>query len=337
MQDFTRKTLTLAAAIAALAGLGAAAQAETKEVRFGRQLGVGYLQLYVMEELKLVEKHAQAAGLGDVKASYKPVGAPAVLNDLLLGNNVDLIAAGTPPFLVLWDKTVGNIAVKGVSALNSQPAFLNTNRPNIRTLKDFTDKDKIALPSVRVSFQAITLQMAAEKEFGVGQHAKLDHLTVSLAHPEGVAALLSGQSEITGHFTSPPFQYQELEDPKISRVISSYDYTGKASFSALSATTKFVQDNPKTYAALLGALKEATDIIAKRPDEAVRIFIKIDNSKLPADFLKKMITDKDFNYSLAPENLLKFTDFMQRTGTIKNKPASWKDLFHPGIHEMAGS
>lgn len=337
MQGFTRRILAATVAIAALAGFGAAAQAETKEVRFGRQLGVGYLQLYVMEELKLVEKHAQAAGLGEVKASYKPVGAPAVLNDLLLGNNVDLIAAGTPPFIVLWDKTVGNIAVKGVSTLNSQPSFLNTNKPNIRSLKDFTDKDKIALPSVRVSFQAIALQMAAEKEFGLGQHTKLDYLTVSLAHPEGVAALLSAGSEITGHFTSPPFQYQELEDPKISRVVSSYDYTGKASFSALSATKKFVDENPKTYIALLAALKEATDIIAKQPEEAVRIFIKIDNSKLRPDFLKKMITDKDFSYALAPENLLKFTDFMHRTGSIKNKPASWKDLFHPGIHDMAGS
>ena len=152
-----------------------------------------------------------------------------------------------------------------------------------------------------------------------------------------MAALLSAGSEITGHFTSPPFQYQELEDPKISRVVSSYDYTGKASFSALSATKKFVDENPKTYIALLAALKEATDIIAKQPEEAVRIFIKIDNSKLRPDFLKKMITDKDFSYALAPENLLKFTDFMQRTGSIKNKPASWKDLFHPGIHDMAGS
>jgi NitT/TauT family transport system substrate-binding protein len=248
-----------------------------------------------------------------------------------------MIAAGTPPFIVLWDKTVGNIAVKGVSALNAQPAFLNTNKPNIKSLRDFTDKDKIALPSVRVSFQAITLRMAAEKEFGAGQHARLDALTVSLAHPEGVAALLSAGSEITGHFTSPPFQYQELENPKISRVISSYDITGKASFSALSATRRFVDENPKTNQAVLAALKEATKLIADSPDEAVRIFIKIDQSKLPPAFLRKMITDKDFSFSLAPENILKFTDFMHRTGSIKNKPASWKDLFHAGIHDMQGS
>jgi len=311
--------------------------AETQEVRFGRQLGIGYLQLYVMEELKLVEKHARAQGVGEVKASYKPVGAPAVLNDLLLGNNVDMIAAGTPPFIVLWDKTVGNIAVKGVGTLNAQPSFLNTNKPAIKSLRDFTDKDKIALPSVKVSFQAITLQMAAEKEFGPGQHTRLDHLTVSLAHPEGVAALLSTASEITGHFTSPPFQYQELENPRISRVLSSYDVTGKASFSALSATKKFVDDNPRTYQAVLAALKEATALITDNPDEAVRIFIKIDQSKLPPEFLKKMVTDKEFSFSLAPENILKFTDFMHRTGSIKNKPARWQDLFHPGIHDMQGS
>lgn len=333
---FARLGLIATLAIAA-APWADGARAETQEVRFGRQLGVGYLQLYVMEELKLVEKHAKALGLGDIKASYKPVGAPAVLNDLLLGGNVDLIAAGTPPFIVLWDKTVGNLAVKGVSTLNSQPSYLNTNRPEIKSLRDFTDKDKIALPSVRVSFQAIALQMAAEKEFGVGNHGKLDHLTVSLAHPEGLAALLSGGSEITGHFTSPPFQYQELENPKISRVVSSYDYTGKASFSALSAATRFVEGNPKTYQAVLAALKEATRLIEAKPDEAVAIFIKIDQSKLSPEFLRKMITDKDFSFSLAPENLLKITDFMHRTGTIKNKPASWKDLFHPGIYDLQGS
>ncbi len=325
----------VAVALQALAALPAAA--ETQEVRFGRQLGIGYLQLYIMEELKLVEKHAKALGLGEVKASYRPVGAPAVLNDLLLGNSVDMIAAGTPPFIVLWDKTLGNIAVKGVSTLNAQPAFLNTNKPNIKSLRDFTDKDKIALPSVKVSFQAIALQMAAEKEFGVGQHTRLDALTVSLAHPEGVAALLSTGSEMTGHFTSPPFQYQELENPKISRVLSSYDVTGKASFSALSATKRFVEENPKTYRAVLAALTEATKLIADNPDEAVRIFIKVDQSKLAHDFLKKMVTDKDFSFSLAPENILKLTDFMHRTGSIKNKPAGWKDLFHDGIHDLQGS
>ena len=63
--------------------------------------------------------------------------------------------------------------------MNSMPLYLNTNNPNVKSIKDFTSKDKIALPAVKVSIQAVTLQMAAEKEFGEGNQNKLDALTVS--------------------------------------------------------------------------------------------------------------------------------------------------------------
>jgi NitT/TauT family transport system substrate-binding protein len=84
------------------------------------------------------------------------------------------------------------------------------HQSGVKTLKDFTDKDRIALPAVRVSMQAVILQMAAEKEFGAGQQHKLDPWTVSLSHPDGLAQMMSGKSEITAHFTSAPFMYQEL-------------------------------------------------------------------------------------------------------------------------------
>ncbi len=97
------------------------------------------------------------------------------------------------------------------------PLYLNTRNPAIKSIKDFTEKDRIALPAVKVSMQAIMLQMAAAKEYGENNYTKLDGLTVSMAHPDGVAALMSGASEITAHFTSPPFQFRELKDPKITR------------------------------------------------------------------------------------------------------------------------
>ena len=95
------------------------------------------------------------------------------------------------------------------------------------TKSDITDKpEAIALPAVKVSIQAVTLQMAAEKAFGEGQQGKLDALTVSLSHPDAQVALLSGASEITAHFGSPPFQYQQLEKPGIRTVLNSYDVAG---------------------------------------------------------------------------------------------------------------
>ena len=50
---------------------------------------------------------------------------------------------------------------------------------------------------VKVSIPAIILQMAAIKEFGAAEFGSLDRYTVSLTHPDGVIALLSGRTEIT--------------------------------------------------------------------------------------------------------------------------------------------
>ena len=329
----------IAGGIAAALCLAAAqASAEVSTVRFARQLGLGYLQLYVAEDLKLVEKHAKEAGLGDVTATYAPLGSPSAVNDALLSGSADLAAAGIPPFLILWDKTRGNIGVRALATLNSQPAYLNTNRPDVKSLADFTEKDRIAVPTVKLSYQAIILQMAAEQAFGEGRHAKLDPLTVSLSHPEAMISLLSGRTEVTGSFTSPPFQYQQLESDKVHRVLSSYDVLGgPGSFSALWATGRFVENNPKTARAVLAAMDEASAFIRENPAEAAEIYIRLENSKLAPEFVRRIIADPEIQYSTTPQNILKYTDFMSRIGTLKNKPETWQELFFPDLHDRAGS
>lgn len=333
-----RSSLASIAALAAILTIVGPARAEVKEVRFARQLGLGYLQLYVMQEQRLLEKHSAALGLGEIKGTYLPLGGPAPINDALLSGVADFGAAGVPPFIIIWDKTRPNYRVKALSALNSQPSFLNTINPAVKTLKDFTDKDRIALPSVKVSFQAILLQMAAEKTFGIGQHTRLDNLTVSLPHPDGTAALLSGRSEINAHFTSAPFQYQQLRDARVHRVVNSYEITdGHASFSALYTTTNFYQANPKTMQAVLAAIEEANGFIAKNRTEAARIFLKIENSKLPQDFVEGLLGDPDIVYAVPPQNIMKFADFMSRTGSIGIRPEKWQDMFFPAVHDRPGS
>jgi NitT/TauT family transport system substrate-binding protein len=326
-------------AIAAVACLAAAVpvRAEVSELRVTRQLGLGYLQLYVTEDRKLIEKYAKAAGLGDVKVTYLPLGSPATINDAILSGSADVAGTGVPPFILLWDKTHNSQQVKALTALNAQPAFLNANKPGIVALKDFGPNDRIALPSVKSSFQAIILDMAAEKILGADKRTALDELTVSMAHPDAAAALMSGRTEITGHFTSPPFQYQELQNPAVHRVLSSYDITGPATFSVLWMTGKFHDANPKLAAAIVAAIDEATDFIQKNPDETAKIFLKIEHSDLQAPFIAGLLRDPDIRYSAAPENITKFSDFMARTGTTKQTAASWKDLFFSDIQNRAGS
>ena len=173
-----------AAALAVLWGGGAAAQ-ETKELRIAKQFGISYLPITVLEERKLIEKHAKAAGLGDIKVEWSRLSAGAPMNDALISGNLDLASGGVGPLVTIWARTKGNMNVKGVSAINSMPLYLNTINPAVKTIKDFTDNDRIALPAVKVSIQAVTLQMAAEKL--LGKHDALDRLTVSMSHPDGMA------------------------------------------------------------------------------------------------------------------------------------------------------
>ena len=193
------------------------------------------------------------------------------------------------------------------------------------------------MPSVKSSFQAIILEMAAEKQLGADKRTALDQLTVSMAHPDGAAALMSAKTEITGHFTSPPFQYQELQNPAVHKVLSSYDITGPATFSVLWMTGKFHDANPKLSAAVVAAIDEATEFIQKNPDETAKIFLKIEHSDLPASFIAQLLRDPDIQYSAAPQNITKFSDFMKRTGSISHKAEGWKDLFFPEIQNRAGS
>jgi NitT/TauT family transport system substrate-binding protein len=327
-----------AAVALACVALARPAGAEVNQVRFARQLGLGYLQFYVMEDRKLVEKQARDLGLGNVTTQWLPLGTPTALSDALLTGNVDFIGVGLPPFLTLWDKTRGNMNVMGVAALNRQPAFLNTRVANIRTLRDFTDNDRIAVPAPKVSVQAIMLQMLAEKTFGPGKFDALDRLTVGMSHPDGTAALLSGKLEISAHFTSAPFQYQQLDNPAIHKVVTSYDATdGPNTFSVAATTGRFRETNPQIYKAVFAALAEANDFIAKNPRETAQIFLRIENARLSADFIEKLITDPDFSFAPAPENVMKIYRFMRRVGALKNEPATWQDLFLPDIHGLGGS
>ena len=271
--------MTLAAALALLPF---AARAEMSEINVAQQYGIGYLPLMLMEEQKLIEKHAKAAGV-DVKVGWAKFAGGNVMNDALLSGSLQFASGGVAPLITIWSRTKGNLDVKGVATLDSMPLLLNTRNPNVKSIKDFTEKDRIALPAVKVSVQAVTLQMAAEKAFGEGQHGRLDPLTVSMSHPDGQTALLSGQSEVTAHFTSPPFQYQQLQKAGIRTVLNSNDVLGgPATFNVVWTTSKFRNENPKLYDAFVKALDEAIALINKDKKAAAEAYLRCRRTRIPS-------------------------------------------------------
>jgi sulfonate transport system substrate-binding protein len=328
-------------AVAMLAGLAPAqpAHAEANELRISRGFGLHYLPMYIIEKLRLVEKHATAAGLGDVKVSYRMIDGGNVINDAMLAGSLDIASGGVPGFLTLWDKSrlVAGREVVGLSGVGGGSVWLMTRNPNVKTLADFTDKDRIAVPGIKTSFVAVVLQMAAAQAFGPENYAKLDHLTVGIPHPDALAALLSGKTEITAHFCSPPFSYIEYDTPGIHRVINSADVIGPLTIIMAYSTRKFAEQNPKLAQAFVAAIDEAGKFIAANKQDAARIYIELATTKPKMEELTRMLDDPDTHYAVAPEGVMKYAEFMHRVGTMKAKPAGWKDFFFAAVHDRPGS
>src|SRR3569623_3013517 len=134
--------LSLAAAMLSLQP----AAAEVSEIRLARQPGLSYLPLAVMEHEKLIEKHAAAAGLKDIQVKWSRFAAGNVMHDALLSGSLDIASGGVAPLIPLWAKRNGQ--VRGVAAQTTSQIYITTRNPAVKTIKDFTVKDRIALQAV---------------------------------------------------------------------------------------------------------------------------------------------------------------------------------------------
>ncbi|EGI77187.1 ABC transporter substrate-binding protein [Hylemonella gracilis] len=339
MKQFFRTPISLLAGLGLLLG-ATAAQAEGK-IRVAQQFGIAYLILDVVQDQKLIEKHGKAQGL-DIEVEWAQISGATAMNEALLAGSLDVVSAGVPPMLTLWDRTKGKQNVKAVAALGALPNYLITTNPNIKSLKDFSDKDRIAVPAAGTGFQSRTLQIETAKLFGKENAKKYDAISVSLPHPDATAALIAGGTEINSHFSSAPFYYQALAgNPKVRKVLSSYDILGgPATFNVLYSTQKFHDENPKTYKAFYAALREAAEFVRKDKaagtGKAADVFIRVQKSKLDPALVKKIIEDPENDFTVNPQNTYIYADKLHAIDVLKNKAASWKDYFfeeawaHPG-------
>ena len=331
--------MLIVGAIGGLAVNGSAAFAETNELRISMGFGIHYLPMYVMQSMKLVEKYAAAAGIPDVKVSYRTIDGGNVINDAMLSGALDIASGGVPGFLTLWDKakSLPQSEVRGIGAVGAGSVWLMTRNPNVKTLADFSDRDRIAVPGIKTSYVAMVLEMAAAQEFGPENYAKLDPLTVGVPHPDALAAMLSGRTEIDSHFCSPPFSYIESDAPGIHRVINSADVLGKLTVIMAYATRRFHDTNPKLAAAFVAALDEATSFVAGHKAAAARMYNELATVKTKDAELMRILDDPDTHFTIVPEGAMKYALFMARIGTLKNEPASWRDIFFPDIADRPGS
>jgi NitT/TauT family transport system substrate-binding protein len=185
--------------------LSASAHAEVPEIRIARQFSMGYLQFNVMDHENLIQKHAAELGIKEVKVTPYKFNGPAAMNDALLSDSIDIVSGSPQGMLTIWSRTRGTAGeVRAISALATLPFVLNTNDPTIKTIDDLVRCKKIAVPSVKVSAQAVTIQAAAAKAYGIKEYARYDQYTISMSPPDATIALLSGTAEVACNFAVPP-------------------------------------------------------------------------------------------------------------------------------------
>ena len=239
----TRRTFGLGALASPM--LARAALAEVSSVRIAKQYGLPYLPIMVMEHEALVEKHGARLGLPSLRPAWTTLGGTSALADGLLSGQLDFGAAGATALATLWDKTVGTAQeVLALSAVQSTPFMLMTSNPALRSIADLTDADRIAVPAVKISAQALLLEMAAAELWGIEEYGRLDKLTVTLPHPDAMAGLLSG-STVDCHYAVSPFYYYEQASPKLHLILKSYDtFGGHHINGTLIGSKRFREANP---------------------------------------------------------------------------------------------
>jgi NitT/TauT family transport system substrate-binding protein len=329
-----------AGVIAALAIMlsGPLAQAQQKsEIALSRQPGIFYMPSHIMEKQKLIEKHAAALGVPDVTTKWINLSGGGAQTDALLAGGVDILNTGTGNLLLLWDRTRGG--VKGIVATSAQPMTLISRDANIKSLKNIGPNDKIAVPTVKVSTQAIVLQIAAAELFGADQWAKLDANTVQLGHPDAYVALTNEKHEVRNHFSIPPFTFLELKNvPGAHVVLSSPDVMGgPLSQAQFFTTTKFADANPKIIQAVRDATKEAHDLIRSDTKAAVEIYKEVTGDKTSVEDLLAWLKEPGMmEWNLQPQGTMKFADHLFKTGVLKTKPKAWTDYYLPVAHDLKG-
>lgn len=319
------------AMIGVLACLPGPAWAEKTEIAIAKQFSIAFLPLIVMERDRLIEKHAREAGLPEVQVNWLTFSGPDTMISSLLSGSADVAAAGIPGALIAWARTRGSRqAVKGIAAIGAVPLYLVTRDLAIASVRDFKDTDRIATPGGKGTINAVLLQMDVAQTLGEASVSRFDPLLFSMGQPDATTAMLAGVDTVKSVVSTPPFQDQLLAAPGMRRLFSSFAVMGGPhSYANVLATTRFHDENPKLFGAIVAALKEAEATIAADPRGAIAGWIAATGSKLPLDVAARVLDEPGTNWSLTPQNVMKFADFMARAGMISSAPASWRDLYFP--------
>jgi NitT/TauT family transport system substrate-binding protein len=325
-----RNRLRLAVVAMLVLGIGAASSAQgaseatrPDNITIAYQFGVGYAPLMIIKQQRLLEK-----AYPGLRVEWKQLASGTPITDGIIKGDIQIGAMGTGPMLVGWARGTN---WKVIAPLDEADLWLMVRNPSIRTINDLRGK-RIATPTA-TSIQAVALRKMAEVKLGNAR--ALDSSLISMDHPDGMQALLTGQ--IDAHFTSPPYQWLELG--RGARALGkSYGYFGAHSFLVTVVTQKFYDEYTAFSNRYYKLVKQTIDMLNKRPKVAAAILAREDATETtPAQFQRWIARKKSLTFTTRPRGLMRTAGFMNKIGLLNRVPRSWRELVFPPVYPTKGS
>ncbi len=278
---------------------GSCRNEETLTVAY--QYGLAYAPVQIMKEKGFLEESLPELGIDWVQLANT-----AAIREAALAGDVDAGFLGIPPFLIARDK---GMPWKLLCALSRAPVGLVAPAGRWSSPEELPEGTRIALPQPG-SIQHILLGMALE---GAGEEAdKLDGSLISLKHPDGMNALLSGA--VDAHFTSPPYIFQESDEPGFEILFTGEDAVGGSYTFIAAMVSEDLAEKTGSVRALREALDRAVRFMAEEPDEALDLLAA--SYSLDADLLADYLSRPGLVYETEIRGLETFIDFMRRRGML---------------------
>ncbi|MCK5736083.1 MAG: ABC transporter substrate-binding protein [Spirochaetaceae bacterium] len=241
---------------------------------------------------------------------WQTSGNAAAVREAILAGKLDGGFMGIPPYLIGRDRGMKWTAVAAVAKAE---LGLVSIRPGIKSLADIPGDMRIALPQPG-SIQHILLAMAGERE--LGNAGFFDNRLITLSHPDGMAALISG-TEVEAHFTSPPYLQKELELPGAELILDGNKaFAGEYTFIIGVFSDEFIESHLKDLEGIRRAIQRGAEWMNENPEDAAEYLAEYYHMEISE--LGRILGSKALDYGGEIQGMERFRVFMTDRGYLKN-------------------
>jgi ABC-type nitrate/sulfonate/bicarbonate transport system substrate-binding protein len=273
-------------------------------IRVAQQYGLWCAVNTIVVQKKLIQKYAPECEVVETRFA-----SGADIRSALIAGRLDVGVSGFAPFIKGWSK---GAPTKTCDVMSAYKHELVTYHKDLNDIHDFVKLAK-SKPGFKIGAPApgssnhIALQWYL-KENGYDPRT-LDMYIVKMKHPISYQSLIKEQ--IDAHITSPPFAVLEKEKGMKSIAALWPNPGGWMPNAQVVVNTKWAEENPKAYHAVVKAYNEAAKWANEHPKEAAELLAP--TLKMSVDeTMKQLKTEVRYDVSEydIEKQLLRYADFM---------------------------